>query len=128
MPTDDDNSELEALLAQPLPTAPRKTAKTKTRKAAKTPARGERTPKRAAKPKPAPTVGRVEWTGQAPISESTGNPLPWWQSSAPAKNGDVYFNFGRKGYGKSIGCTIEVWREVLSNADELLADLEDFAS
>lgn len=130
MPAEEDetDSELDALLKQyAKPAKPTKPASkpAKPSKASK-PARSASKAKLERKqPK---TAGRIDWTGQPPISASTGNPLPWIVDAAESSStGDTYFNIGRKGYGRSIGATLEVWREVLSNADELLADLEDFA-
>ncbi len=122
-------AELTALLASPLPRGPQKAGKTAKTKPTTSKATSTRTTgKLLRKPtgKAAGAVQRHEWTGQAPLSESTGKTLPWVVSAGVTDNG-TYLNVGWKGL-RTIGASIEVWREMLTNADELLTDLEEFAN
>jgi hypothetical protein len=117
------DAQLAALLGADLPNPPSKSKSKQAKPSKPTASKLQRKspPKRTTK---GDTI-RHDWNGQPPLSESTGKTLPWVVSAGVTENG-TYLNIGWRGL-RSIGATLDVWREVLANADELLADLEAFA-
>ena len=121
------DDELAALLSAPLPTAP-KQRKVATAKPTAAPRKAGGLIRKSPVVRSASKNGTIyhDWKGQPPISSETSNALPWLTSAAIDTSGKLWLNVGFA--RKSIGATIEDWREILRNADELLADLESFHS